>query len=105
MRTLYIYRERDGKRQRYALHLDDRMTVKSLQRVDDTQPANVKSPVSKDIIPFFVDSSPCWFEGCEELREEYRKELEKLGTNCPGCQRGALMRKFAPRVEDAISNS
>ena len=105
MRTLYVYRERAGKRQRYAIHVDDRMTVKSLKRVDDLPSTKVNTPISKDIIPFFVDSSPCWFRGCEELREEYRAELEKLGTNCPGCQRGALMRKFAPRVEDAIKNS
>ena len=105
MRTLYVYRERAGKRQRYAIHVDESMTVQSLERVEDTPTSKVKSPIRQEIIPFFVDSSPCWFPGCEELREEYRKELEKLGSNCPGCQRGALMRKFAPRVEDAIKNS
>ena len=105
MRTLYVYRERAGKRQRYAIHLDDKMTVQSLERVEDPQSQKVNHPIRQDIIPFFVESSPCWFPGCEELREEYRKELGKLGSNCPGCQRGALMRKFAPRVEAAIARA
>lgn len=105
MRTLYVYRLRKGKRIRYAIHVDDKMTVQSLERVEDTTASNPVLPIHRDIIPFFVDSSPCWFPECEELRAEYRRELEALGGNCPGCQKGALMRKFAPRVEAAIARA
>lgn len=105
MRALYVYRERGGVRQKYAIHVDQRMTVQRVERVEDTPEPAVNSPIHKDILPFFTHTSPCWFPGCEELRVEYNRELEKLGTDCPACHRGALMRKFAPRVKDALANS
>lgn len=105
MRTLYLYRESGGVRRRYEVDVDDRMTVQSIRRSEDPKPPQVNLPISKDVIPFFAETSPCWFKGCEELREEYQRELGKLGKGCPECNRGPLMRKFAPRVEDAINNS
>lgn len=49
---------------------------------------------TKRDIKFFSDS-PCWFEGCEELRTQYQDELTKLeSANCKSCEKGALIRKY-----------
>lgn len=53
---------------------------------------------------FFSPYTPCFFEGCEELRERYKDALEKAGMTeeCTGCQKGAIMRKFEPEVRALI---
>lgn len=52
--------------------------------------------VEKEAIKVFVDSVPCWFDGCEKLRQEYKKELEdnKLEPGCSSCKKGAILRKY-----------
>lgn len=58
---------------------------------------------------FYTLQIPCWFNGCEELREEYKKALTKAGNGdagtCTDCEKGAIMRMFAERVKLAIKNS
>lgn len=53
---------------------------------------------------FFSPYTPCFFKGCEELREQYKNALEKAGMteDCTGCQKGVIMRKFEPEVRALI---
>lgn len=58
---------------------------------------------------FYTLQIPCWFTGCENLREEYKAALDKAGNKhdgtCTDCEKGAIMRMFADRVKLAIKNS
>lgn len=54
-------------------------------------------------IKFFTET-PCWFNGCEELRAAYASELQQLEARpggCRGCVKGSLMRKYLKLVADA----
>lgn len=57
----------------------------------------------QETLRFFLDpeSNPCWFTGCNELREQYKKEKESK-ADCSECQEGALIRKYSTLVEEAI---
>ena len=66
-------------------------------------------PEEAELNRFYTLQIPCWFGGCEELREEYKAAIEKArkgpdGT-CTDCEKGAIMRMFADRVKLAIKNS
>lgn len=41
-------------------------------------------------------TSPCWFEGCEELRAAYHAELDQSQkrSGCSNCERGAINKKY-----------
>jgi hypothetical protein len=59
----------------------------------------VPSEKVKTDIRLFVDSTPCWFPECEALRAAYNAELASLPTDCPACEKGALIRKYLKRLE------
>lgn len=118
MRNLYLFRMENGKKVRYRFELDDQMViVNEVKDAEDKLPPNLSrktnvvvkedgrkvitsvSQEDQEILKFFVDSIPCWFEGCEELRKEWNEEVKKAGgEKCVGCARGRIMRKFNPRV-------
>jgi len=56
---------------------------------------------------FFSKETPCWFEGCEELRKEYYHELETMeqDPNCSNCAKGKLVNKFLLRVIEMQKNA
>lgn len=60
--------------------------------------------LESEVNKFFSPYTPCWFDGCEELRERYNNALEKEGMteDCTGCQKGVIMRKFEPEVRALI---
>jgi hypothetical protein len=62
------------------------------------------SPEVMEAMRFFSPYSPCWFEGCNELRTRFQEEeSEMLKTpNCPNCYRGRLIRKFLPEVQELL---
>ena len=66
-------------------------------------------PDEAELNKFYTLQIPCWFNGCEELRNEYKKALAKAGKgdagSCTDCEKGAIMRMFAERVKLAIKNS
>lgn len=41
-------------------------------------------------------NDPCWFPGCQELRDQYQQELEarEKEGECKKCEKGTLMRKY-----------
>lgn len=49
------------------------------------------SDEARELMQVFNMSQPCWFKGCEELRQQYKAEKEASG--CKTCQ-GAIMRKY-----------
>jgi hypothetical protein len=59
----------------------------------------IPSEKVKTDIRLFVDTTPCWFPECEALRAAYNEELSKLPTDCPACEKGALIRKYLKKLE------
>lgn len=52
--------------------------------------------IEKEAIKVFVDSIPCWFEGCQKIRDDYKNELQanKLEPGCTSCKKGNILRKY-----------
>lgn len=118
MNTLYFYRPSPiGGRLRWRFVVDelgniveetpepeattDGVTVTTAP--DGARHITAVSAAERKVLSFFVDSTPCWFEGCTELRDRYQAELTKLGTNCPTCQKGAVIRKYQDLVRRATA--
>jgi hypothetical protein len=58
--------------------------------------------IQESVSSFFTNSD-CSFEDCEELRSEYKKELEMAGgTECPDCTKNSIMRKYQDKVIDLL---
>lgn len=81
----------------------DSKTGKPVMRV-------VTTPISipeeeKEATKLFIDSYKCWFEGCQELRDAYKKELASLGdASCVPCKKGAIWRKYIRKTVEAIKS-
>lgn len=79
----------------------DEKTGKPLMRVVTT-PVHIPEE-EKEATKLFIDSYECWFDGCKELREAYKKELASLGDeNCIPCKKGAIWRKYIRKTVDAL---
>lgn len=108
MNTIHLYRVApDGSKTRWRFVLDDARTIveetldpeEAVPVATEAAPGGGRvitsvSPEERKILGFFVDSTPCWFENCEELRAKYKAEIENLGSECPACQKGAVIRKY-----------
>jgi len=61
---------------------------------------------TKELFKFFSPSVPCWFDGCEELREQYKNEKQKLldkhDGNCPACAEGQLVNKYLAIIKQKV---
>lgn len=57
-------------------------------------------PSAQKLFRFFSKETPCWFEGCKELREAYDTELEAAlavleeDPNCSGCAKNKVKSKM-----------
>lgn len=62
--------------------------------------------LESEVNKFFSPYTPCFFDGCEELRIRYKDALEQAGMteDCTGCQKGAIMRKFEAEVRELIQH-
>ncbi len=62
----------------------------------------VASSALQQNLRFFEEENPCWFEGCEELREAYRKELAAMEEDpeCSGCEKNKLKVKYLHKLPD-----
>ena len=118
---LTIYRMIGGRRVPHLLKLDAAMTVLAEEPlghddgdrtqfgIDDrgTRVLSHVSELDKQAMGFFVPGKPCWFPGCEGLREAYGAALTQAAAKqgqreCKGCARTAVMRAFLPRVKSAL---
>ena len=77
--------------------------------IDQPSPVPQRSVSEGEVIPFF-GFGPCWFDGCEKLREEYRREkddmtkkAEEQGGQCSDCDLAALQAKYRRLVKDALA--
>lgn len=55
----------------------------------------------QELLSFFLDEQPCWFTGCEDMRELYKAELGE-DASCSSCQKGALIRKYTELAKAAV---
>jgi hypothetical protein len=115
---LFLYRMQDGVKTPVEIGIDANKVIVYEREVEDavrdasghTLGVTTEMRDGKKVIThvsnatatamrFFSTESPCWFEGCEELRAKYAQELESIGGDaCPACKRGALTRKYLPMV-------
>ncbi len=52
------------------------------------------------IARFFTETSPCFFPGCEQFRNEWKAMLPKDSDEpCTDCEMGQLMNQFRARLE------
>lgn len=51
-----------------------------------------------DALPMLEGTTPCTFEGCEEIREAYKAELNSI-KGCAPCQKGGLIRKYMKQIQ------
>ncbi len=63
------------------------------------------SPKLQRDMEFFIPTIPCWFEGCEELREAFnlavarkQKEYTDMGVECPNCAIGEIERSYIKKL-------
>lgn len=64
--------------------------------------------VEKEAIKVFLDTYPCWFQGCEDIRKAYKQELEELSKTpggCTGCKKGPLLRKYINKVVNILEQT
>lgn len=60
--------------------------------------------IEREALKIFVDSQPCWFEGCEEIRKAFKEELNQGNyTGCAPCKKGAVWRKYLKKTVDALN--
>ena len=61
--------------------------------------------VEKEAIKVFIDSYPCWFPGCEELRKKYKDELNSENPNgCSSCKKAPILRKYLKLAVNALNS-
>lgn len=62
--------------------------------------------VEKDALKVFIDSIPCWFNGCEQIREAYNNELKRTAdskqSKCSDCKKGPVLRKYLRKVVEIL---
>ena len=71
----------------------------ALQKSEHHTPIVVTEEMKKNM-RFFSEHTPCWFPGCESLREAHQNELQALEAEapCSDCDKGALVRKYLKLV-------
>lgn len=72
---------------------------------DGKQQLESVDPVLAAVSKFFDDAVPCFFAGCQALRDEYALRRADLGDDCPECQLNSLKQEFVGRVEQSIGLS
>lgn len=62
--------------------------------------------VEKDALKVFIDSIPCWFNGCEQIRDAYNKELkitmDSKSSKCSDCKKGPILRKYLRKAVEIL---
>lgn len=127
-----FYKKVDGKRVPHALILDEQRNYVDIMEMPHTNQPGVEdrveelkargyevattsgggirvtglSPELRKAMDFFSDKIDCWFDGCEELRENYKEDLKALKADgkCKGCDKGALIRKYQDLIREAMKD-
>jgi len=104
---MILFRRRaSGEKYPIKLLLDDERVIIGEEELQDNSMPHSDMPdqhALNKIMPFFSKETPCFFDGCEEMREAYYAELQSRGGDgCPGCVRGAINRKYIQLVRDKL---
>lgn len=75
-------KDKDGNPVKDANGNDIYRTVNTLASITDE---------ARELMEVFNMNTPCWFKGCQALRDQYTAEKETQG--CKSCS-GAIMRKY-----------
>ena len=60
---------------------------------------------TRRVLGILTGSTPCNFPGCAQLVAAYDDEIAQLGGDCPSCQKGAIIRKYATLLRAAPRHS
>lgn len=64
---------------------------------------DLNQELDRTVLRFFSPHQPCWFPGCEKMRARYEQDVVAAGgKNCPGCQKGAIIRAYMVRVRTVL---
>jgi hypothetical protein len=115
----FFFRQQGRQRQKYRFVIDENQTILSESLVDDreeflratgaefTRQPNGGititkiDPVEAKLISLFSDApTPCWFDGCQEIVDQYQADLKNMPTDCPTCQKSKLIRKYYVMARD-----
>ena len=122
MSFLYLYRQVEGVRTRFKFTVDEELNI--LDELQDPEPKVQTKPepstqavldphtntkhitsVSKEdlrAVSVLTGAAKCWFPGCEEILESYRKALAVAeATSCPPCEKGRIIRKHMEALKKA----
>ena len=58
--------------------------------------------IERTLLEFFVESKPCFFPGCAQLRESYHREIEALGPACPDCDKAKIMERYREMIRPLV---
>lgn len=116
MKEIRYYRQMGAQLVPWVLRLDDE--DKMVEHKPDSEVAQgyqiklektikVRRPTAEElqeqdaIARRFINSEePCWFPGCEELREEMHAELAR--PDCLGCEQPKIQRRYVRRALDIL---
>ncbi len=112
LKKLRLWRELDGRRVPVDIFTDSGLTIKKIQVGESVvnldalitsvgfTGVNAGDPDIAGYSPLF-SATPCWFEGCNQLREQYQTEAANLaskmaaeGQRCTTCDLGDIRRKY-----------
>ena len=94
----------DGTRELLILEHELDGKLLSQRKEITTKPIRTTKPIDfTGASPFntFIDSIPCFYDGCAELRAEYKARLA-AEKKCPPCKQGQIIRELLPRAEALI---
>lgn len=103
LHEVYMFLNEDGELKGFS-HPDIMAHWTQRFEVHKVETASITAEQARDV-RLFVETQPCWFEGCEELRAAYFREIEEAKQRNPGCKTGCekspIMRKYLKLAAEA----
>ena len=59
---------------------------------------------TRRVLGILTGSIPCDSPGCVQLVNSYDEEVSRLGSDCPDCQKGAIIKKYASLIRASTSH-
>lgn len=119
-RSLRFWSEADGKRVPVVLTVTPQLVILGVTiggapvTVNDLAGTVASDGVKITAIPnkrvaklmrFFSTETPCWFDGCAELRDAFYREVSDLeeaaaraGAECRTCDRGEVIQRYVAKL-------
>jgi hypothetical protein len=119
-RSLRFWSEADGKRVPVVLTVTPQLVILNVTiggekaavsdlvgnvASDGARITAIPNPRVAKLMRFFSEETPCWFEGCAEMRAEFyhdidslEKSAEAVGAECRNCDRGEVIKRYIARL-------